>query len=173
MYVVYLRNEGLAPSTIHAYISAIGYVHRISGHPDPSSATLMSKALMGAKRSQAHSQNKQLLPVTKVVLKRVVKAIPFVVDCQYQAKMYHAIFLLAYFACLHPGEIVVSTTGSHTLKFKQVQLRHQKHRDTYVITLTSYKHSKGHQANLVLNPDTRHTATCPVRALKSYIRCRG
>ncbi len=44
-FLAFLHSHGYAPTTIHTYISAIGYIHKFLGFPSPSTQLLTRKTL--------------------------------------------------------------------------------------------------------------------------------
>jgi len=47
LFIAHLYCRGYASSTVLTYISAIGYVHRLAGHPDPTESHLIKTTLKG------------------------------------------------------------------------------------------------------------------------------
>ena len=113
-----------------------------------------------------------LLPIAKKELHELLREIPFNSENIYQIKMYKALFLFAFHACLRAGEVVISNKKSHTLQLDQLHRNITSHNDNYIITFRSYKHSRGNETSIELNKSGKKS-TCPVRALDTFLKLRG
>ena len=79
---------------------------------------------------------------------------------------FRAIFSLAFFAMLRPGEVLVGRDPNHTIRLGHLVMQ----RDRLSITLPSSKTSSiPFHTVLVARPDL---SSCPVRALRDYLRVR-
>ena len=82
----------------------------------------------------------------------------------YTLSMVKAMFSLAYFGFLRPGEICKSP---HTLQLSQVQVFSAK----LVIEFSTFKNSRGKPIYLTI--PRKFDFYCPVHALSRFLRCRG
>ena len=69
LFFAYLHARKLAPSSIKSYLSAIGYVHKMKGLPDPTKAFLIEK-LLTALGGQVSSDIR--VPISRPVLHELV-----------------------------------------------------------------------------------------------------
>ena len=90
-------------ATIASHASAFSFIHQFFDKPDPTSSFFVRKFLKGA-RTVASSADARL-PITKVLLRRIIEAIPIVISNSTQQKLFRAIFLLAFAAFLRMGVI--------------------------------------------------------------------
>ena len=93
LFIAHLQSLGLKYSTIRNYTPAIVFVHKISGHVDPTTDQRVSKVLQGVRSLQTKA-SKSLLPITKPILQSLVDAIPFCSTVAYNRTMLKAIFLM-------------------------------------------------------------------------------
>ncbi len=175
LFIAHLHKIPYRHSTILTYMSAISYVHKLQGLPDPTSTFLVSKVLLGVKNST--SPPDRLLPITKPLLHRIIQYIPYVTQDHYLRTMYKATFLLMYYACLRVGEVSKSSHTDNILLLNQVTPNISSSHvltcppSSYSIAFTSYKHSQGKTPTLSLS-QTPNKLYCPVHALFLYLRKR-
>lgn len=172
LFITHLHTLPLRSSTIRNYLSAISYVLRILGKPDPTTSFLVNKTVKGISKIP-QKRRLPLLPITKSILLKLLGAIPFCVSSIYTRRMYTALFLITFFACLRAGEIVHSNKKSHTLQMHQLQSIKSKtsNKNSYQIKFASFKHSTNMLPVVILSPVKG--ALCPVTALKKYLNVRG
>ena len=168
LFIAHLQSLGLKYSTIRNYTSAIAFVHRISGHADPTADQRVSKVLQGVCNLETKA-SKSLLPITKPILHSLVDAIPFCSAVVYNRTMFKAIFLVCFYACLWVGEIVVTPNANHTLSLEQLTRTSQG----YSIKFNSYKHSNSASELPSFNLSPTNTQYCPVSSLDKYLAQRG
>lgn len=168
LYITHLHQKGLSYKTIVTYTSSISFVHKLYGKSDPTAAFIVTKTLHGLKNRLTHTPSRQLSPITKGILQQLVAILPSILTCDYNQKLWTAVFSLSYHACLRAGEAVQSTSKEHTLHYSQLSITpsHVK------ITFKTYKHSSHRTPTILLQKDTQHNS-CPVRTLQEYLRLRG
>ena len=72
LFISFLCAKGLAPATISSYLSAIAYVHKITGHYDPTKSFLVEKPLVAlGRRSQANVR----MPISRSLFYELVRAL--------------------------------------------------------------------------------------------------
>ena len=160
---------------MRGYMSAIAYKHNIKSLPDPTDCKSVKMAIQGVANTEPYSTN-SLKPIDKVLLHRMVGAIPFCTVDFYERKLIKALFLLTYYACLRAGEIVESVKSSHTLHYSQ--LVHVK--EGLGIKFLTYKHSRSgrNKDSVDMIPlyivsrvsDSEH---CPLMAMGEFTNIRG
>ena len=163
-FLVSIFREGKKPSTVRAYLSAIGWSHKIRDLPDPSRSFMLQKVLAGM--ANASPAEKRVEPLTWPRLRKVITILPGKVPL-YQAIMLKAAFLLAYYASLRVSEFAKSASLAHTIKLDQVAVG----KSELTLTLLSFKHSK-RPAKITIQADPKREDVCPVRALKNYLAIR-
>ena len=154
--MAYLHSKRYAPATIASYISAICFVFKWLGYPDPSSSFIVKK-LLGA----THSLNNQAdirLPITKPILHRLLAALSFVCTIRYDNIMYAAAFLLAFYAFLRIGEMTVKsrTTAYSCIQFSDVSLTS----DGMLLSVVRFKSSKSQGPQFIHVAKVSKSAQC-------------
>ena len=81
LFVAYLHDSGKAPKTISTYLSALGYIHKITGLSDPTTSFIVSKLMAGAYRSRLSFDLR--LPITITILDQLVDALNHTVPTLY------------------------------------------------------------------------------------------
>lgn len=107
MFIACCFERGYSPATISTYISGISFVHKIRDWPDPTEQFIVKKLVEGCRRSRPRRD--QRAPITLPVLTKVVAALPAVCYSNYEAKLFTAAYLLAYYGMLRVSEIVFTT----------------------------------------------------------------
>ena len=167
LFLVHLSNSKISHSTIRTYLSAISFVHKLHNTTDPTAAFIISKTLQGIKNT-TQPQTDQRLPITKDILDKLLHALPYATSTHSDHILWHAIFLLAYHACLRAGELTLSKNPANVISFSQVSTT----TDTIQIQFLHYKHSRGHTPMLSVRAQPL-ISFCPVHALQQYLSIRG
>ncbi|XP_069167808.1 uncharacterized protein [Procambarus clarkii] len=162
-----LLSRGLAFRSLSAYLAAIAYMFKLHGREDPTRQFLVTQLLNGV-RNKAQRLPARRLPVTRRLLHRLLGALRGVCCSTCEKTCYRALFSLAFYACLRPGEVTYTGKGQHTLRLEQLTLSWTG----IDILFASYKHSAGRTPTLTLSADP-YSKYCPVRAMANYIRQRG
>ena len=167
MFVAHLHGRGLKYTTIRAYLSAISKFHKPRNLPDHTQSHLVTQALLGIKNLKQDTGEK-LLPITKVILHKLVDNIRFLTSCDFTRCLVKALFLTMFHLCLRVSEVAVCSDNKHSLDIQQV-----KELDGgFEIQFISYKHSADSKPKVLLQPQ-KQTNYCPVVALREYIKVRG
>ena len=174
LFLIHLANTGISHATIRTYLSAISFVHKLQGSPDPSAAFIVTKTLQGIKNTQQAStshpryKSSQRLPITKSILDQLLLALPYATPTHQEYILWRAIFLLAYHACLRAGELTLSTNPANVITLAQINItaHHIK------IQFNHYKHSQGQTPLITLGAQPQ-SLSCPVKAIQQYLNIRG
>ena len=168
LYVAYLSNTANADS-IKSSLAAIAWLHKLKDLPDPTKAFSITRTLKGLEKlGPAHTH--KFKPVRYRYLLNFLTVLPGITSTEYEAVLFKAVFLLAYYACLRPGEYANSNGLTHTLKVENLEVYPWSSSYKLMITLPSYKHSKGSES-FCLEP-TGDTKVCPVEAIIAFLRRR-
>ena len=109
LFISYLSARQLAPSTITSYISAISYVHKLKGFPDPTTSFLIRKLLTAVSRCRKSDIR---LPISRPVLHELVRSLRFTNSSAFQQTLYRAMFLLASYGFFRIGELATKSARS-------------------------------------------------------------
>ena len=147
-----------------SHCSAIAYGHRIRGLPDPTADFRVRKILAGARRLRPSWDSRTALTVPE--LDRISQAVGHIGLPRVDVAAYRAVFALAFFAMLRPGEVMLGGEPRHTIRMRHVVLQP----DRLSLTLPSSKTSSSpFHTELVARPDL---ISCPVGAVREYLRLR-
>ena len=166
LFLSYLHIKGLAPATITTYLSAIGYVHKAYGVYDPTSRFLVQKVLSSINKLQGCKDSR--LPITLVVLHKLVDSIDKMSFPLYQSHLLKAMFLFAFYGLFRVGEITVQKSGEISLF-----LRHLTILDNCVqVQITNFKNNKTSKPfDIVIHK--QGGPYCPFITLLKYLSVRG
>ena len=95
LYSYFFNAKGNAPALISSYISALGYVHKIRGLSDPSTAFIVRCLLRSIHKSGRKGDTR--LPITEPILLELVKSLTRVTYSYYDQVMFRSMFLLAFY----------------------------------------------------------------------------
>ena len=166
-YGVWLADRGYKPTTVATRLAAVGWWSNLRGYGDPSKEFLVRRMLKGLRKGGP--PKKQATPIRYGLLKRLVKSLPDFLP-PYEAVMYKAVFLLAYFASLRISEYTGPARNGHCLRLKDVGFQVVEGTRGLVLVFKSYKASK-RPAKLFV-PQAADPVCCPVSAIEQYLRVR-
>ena len=167
VFVAYLHDEGYAPASIVSYVSAIAYVHKLLGLPDPTSANIVQKLIAGA--TKVYSPKPSRLPITIIILHRIILGIDEIVQVHYHKILLKAMFTTAFFGLMRIGEVTMSKHKSVPLLLDQLQLNI----DQAVINITHFKHNKSNKPVPIPLQRQDNYQICPVYNISQYLLLRG
>ena len=106
-FVAWLSLQKFAPSTILTYVVAVGFYHKLQGWDDPSNNFLVSKLLEGCRRLRPLSDAR--LPMSIPILVQITQSLPAVCTSTFEACLFKAIFVCAFFGFMRVGELVANS----------------------------------------------------------------
>lgn len=168
-YITYLSINRYAPSTVHTYLSAINYVHRLCGGENLSEDFVNRKLLEGVDKSKVHSQKR--LAITYSILEGIFDSLQYVIDNPYNVSLYKALFIFMYYSCARVGEVATSNNVTkNTLTYCSIRFDPSLSK-VYVI-FQNFKHNSANQKHTIPIRSTG-TKLCPVGNLQAYLTLRG
>ncbi len=139
-FIVAQVNLGLSGKTITSQLSAVAFIHKLSGFPDPTWHFVIKNLLVGA--AKINSTTDTRLPILKPLLNKLVCSAPYVSDSSYKTCMLKAMYLLAFHAFLRPSEFTShNRSNPHVLSTSNLKL--------------VYNRSKYPQSPLFVFPDSQ------------------
>lgn len=168
-YVVALHNQGLAASSVSSRLSAVAFIHKLLSINDPTKSFLVQRALQGLKHISGSWDTR--LPITVHILQRLIQTLPRVTSSHYDLALYSAMFSLCFHAFLRVGEVTFTHKHSqhHILCFGALTFKSDQ---SFVISMSSYKHSHGRTHRITIHPSPGSSA-CPVETMHRYLSIRG
>ena len=166
-YVAYLHRENYAPSSIVSYVSAIGYIHRISGFKDPTTTVIIQKLIAGSTRLGPRFDLR--LPITIILLDQLSQSADKVISCYYHRILLKAMFCVAFFGLMRLGELTVSQHGQVLLQLQQLTMSNDK----AIVNISHFKHNKSLKPVDIPMEKQDSENVCPVFNLAKYLQVRG
>lgn len=173
LFIAFLFSRHYAPSTVHTYISAIGYSHKLLGFSDPSKIFYISQMLKGYSKIGFRLDSR--LPISLPILHRLISSAPQLPGSPYQICQFQAMCSLAFFAFLKVGEMSISSNpkAAPPLQLSQLsKLLNAKGKiEAFKVSIQNFKHSYNQAPfSLIIY---RQQSFCPVQLLLNYIVLRG
>ena len=162
LYLASLQQKGLASSTIISKLSALNYFQKLSGYQDVTSHFLVSKYITGLNKLNPSSDTRN--PISVQALKDLYISLSNMSSSIYYKSLYQAMYSLAFFAFLRPGEI---TSSPNNLQFHQVALSNL----SLSVTFIKFKHHSGPPVTILVS--SQKTVPCPVTSMAKYLSIRG
>lgn len=170
MFISYCFETGYSPSTISTYISGLSYFHKLHNWYDPSELFVIKKLLEGCHRSRKRVDNRA--PITPLMLRAICLSVPIMCYNDYEAALFNAAYLLAYFGLLRVSELVFTT---HQHSGRALQFSDITFNDNNTAVTISIRQSKTNQAGpptVLRIPCESDPAVCPVCSLSAFCAIR-
>ncbi|XP_072178201.1 integrase/recombinase xerD homolog [Diadema setosum] len=171
-FIAFLSIRGKATSTISLHVAALSYMHKMHGWADPTDHFVIKKLQEGSRRDKKKGDDRR--PITQDLLKRMIPIVRLVCKSQYEAIMFRAAFLLAFFGFLRVGEFTAQQ--KHEITDKALI------RDDIQITqtpgqfmLVRIRHSKTDQygqATTLRIGENENKEICPVSNMTAFLQLR-
>ena len=167
LFVSYLHSEGYSPASIIAHTSSIGYIHRLTGLPNPVSATIIQKLLAGVTKVSPPTPPR--LPITIGILVALIRGVDQIVTHHYHKALLKAMLTVGFFGLMRIGELTRSKEKVVPLTISQVT-----YSASYIsISITHFKHNQKLRPIEVPLQIQSLPEICPVRHLSYYLSLRG
>ena len=170
LFVSYLHACQLAPTTVTSYLSAISYVHKLQGLPDPTKTFVIQKLLTAVNRSRSADIR---LPITRSILHQLLGSLQHTNSSASQRTTLSAMFLVAFYGFFRVGELTTKTRASfsNVLQYSNVSF-HMNYADIYgvKITLPRFKHNTHNRPHDIIIDCEDSLPFCPVKSLLAYRR---
>ena len=158
-------DKGAAAATLASLASAVSYGHKIRALPDPTSDFRIRQLLAGARRLRP-SKDKRVA-ITLAELGKMCSSLQHANLSPLERSAFRAIFSLAFFALLRPGEVVQNGRQEHYIRLGGVRVENEQ---LFVTIPTSKTSSTPVTIELEARPDLPE---CPVAAIRSDLELRG
>ena len=167
MFVAYLHKEGYSPSSIISYTSALGYIHRLRGDIDSTTSAIVQKLIAGAVKVTPPAPPR--LPITLVILHRLLQAVDTHINHYYHRPLLRAMFIISFYGLMRMGEVTMAKDGLVPLQMNQLQILPDK----LIISITHFKYNSKLTPVDIIFPRHQDPLLCPVVQLSSYLLLRG
>ena len=143
LFVAYLFERGYAASTVNTYMSALGYIHKLAGHADPSKVFYISQMLKGYVKLGSRLDTR--LPITLPILHRIIAVAGQFLASRHDICLFQAMCSSAFHAFLRVGEMTIPRSGGTQTNLSLSQLTKlvasSGQAVSIKITFLNYKHN--------------------------------
>ena len=161
-------SQKLSPNTIRTYLAAIAFYHKLINENNPCAVPFIKDLVKALSKLGPH-KSRLRKPIKFKLLKKLLNHLTTTMP-GYNSILFKAALSVQFHGCMRAGEVVVSSSDKHTIKLKQVSVRH----NCLIITLKSYKHKNNTRERILLKKLPKKLAKfCPVRLVKQYIHIRS
>jgi len=169
--VAHLHNTKLKASTIRSVVSAITFKYQSKSLTPPTGTFKVSKLLAAYDRTDPKKKPRK--PITKSILHSIIKVAPQVIQNKYQLMLYRSLFSIMYAALLRVGEVSDTKKSKHNLRFHHIGVRGTAPSTYLLISMKSFKFSKGTSKRMSLQQNILDPSICPVRLISKFITRRA
>ncbi|XP_062572696.1 uncharacterized protein LOC134234642 [Saccostrea cucullata] len=172
LFVAHCYQKGFAASTTSTVVSSLSFIFQHGNYSDITQHFIIRKMLQGYRKSKPTSDPR--LPITPVVLRKLIQALDFTTSSDFMKSLLRAMFTLPFCAFLRVGEITkTNTTTQHFLLFGNVTVGSDSPQNRFIdINIPHFKHSKANNTTLRLKQNTKDPLVCPYKALLHYLNLR-
>ncbi len=169
LFISFLSKNGYAPSTINSYMAALSFVHKVNGWQNSTETFLVKKLKEGCRRNKRKSDGR--LPITPELLGHLAKVLPSICKSLYEAQLFKAAFLLAFFGFLRVGEISRTNNQQDTSRLISINDVSISNSSLNLRIRYSKTDQCGNSFCLQIEGST-NVEMCPVTALSIYLKAR-
>ncbi|MBV2113375.1 MAG: tyrosine-type recombinase/integrase [Candidatus Thiodiazotropha sp. (ex Ctena orbiculata)] len=168
-FISFCFQQGLSPSSVTTYISAISFVHKLRNMQDPAGSFVICKLLEGFKRLKSRKDIRA--PITEDILIKIFHALPHICYNQYELYLFRAVFSIAYYGLFRVGELVFTNhrQSGHPLQYNDIGIASGCLTVHIGISKTN-QYGKPIYINI---PSIQNKFICPVVAVQQYLQFRG
>lgn len=159
LYLVDLLRRGLKISTAERRLSALAHYHR-QEHHDFSGARKEARELLEVAKRFRQEQPRQMRPLTVAQLRRIARQLRR--DGSPRALRDRAVLVLGLGSALRRGSLAALELSDIEFQTKGVLVRIRRE-----------KNDQTGRGRLIGLPKGHNADTCPVRALRDWLSCRG
>lgn len=171
LFISYCFDQGYAPTTIVTYMSGISFYHKIHNWEDPTDVFIVKKLLEGCKRMRRRTDVRA--PINDTVLKRICFVLPTICFSMYEAALFKAAYLLAYFGLLRVSEIVFTNLTQANRPLLKSDIRIEKGLTALLVSIRISKTNQtGPTTTLRIPAAADNSNFCCVTAVKNYLTLR-
>jgi len=153
VYLAHLAEQGRAVASIGRALVAISQAHRMSGHPSPRGAAVVTETMRGIRRTLGVAQRAKA-PVLVEQLRAILEALPATT----QGDRDRALLALGFAGAFRRGELVALDVADLAWT-----------RDGLEVTVRRSKTDQEGAGRKVGIPYGGHPSTCPVRAVRAWL----
>ena len=168
LFIAYCYENSLAPRSIRTYVSGINYYQKLMGGQDLENVFVIKKILEGCLRSRPNLPD-QRRPITKPILLAICNQLPLVCYNGYEATLFKAAFLLAYYGLFRVSELILSQNKSACIVQSNISIENQNSK-LRIQLINSKNNQRGRQISILIPKEC--DSTCPVDAVRRFMAVR-
>ena len=107
-FIAFMSYSDLSFSTASTYLAGLAFKQKIEGFQDPLDSFVVKKMLAGFRRINPTNHDLRL-PITGDILKKIISSLPFITSSNFETKLMHAAFTLAFHGFLRIGEVAANS----------------------------------------------------------------
>lgn len=170
-FITFLHEGGLTGGTITTYLSAISFICKLIGCPDPSTSFACKKLLGAVRKTDGDPDSR--LPITPPILEKLIACLPTLGLSPFGVLVMTAAYTLAFHGFLRISEFTESPDNKHNIKVNHVcWQKDQLGRDVLQVSIMSFKNKGNRGAVTLLVGGSANLAICPVLACSRYLSVR-
>ncbi|XP_060089026.1 integrase/recombinase xerD homolog [Heteronotia binoei] len=170
-FSVYQKQKGLGLKTIRGQLAALAFISKAQGFVDSTADFRIRKMLEGWSRERGPRVDDRQ-PISPSVLKGLFGSWPAICSSTFEAALFHAASLVAFFGALRISELVMQSKTDFSMwalqagdvKIDQGQV---------VLTIRRSKTDQWRKGSVITLGQCTVHELCPVRAVRCYVRFRG
>ena len=168
-FIAFCHSKGLKHTSISSKISALNYINKLYGHHKAAKQFVVQKMLKGCKKFSNSTDSRK--PITRSILKNILKVIPEIIKTKVNVYLYSAMFLLAFYALLRVSEITQTRSSDHAILHQGLTI-HTRQGQADRVTLV-LRHSKQSSTPTPIHLNSvKNSAFCPVKSLVNFLTVR-
>ena len=151
-------------------MSGISFQHKVNDLYDPTKSFVVKKLLEGCKR--VRRLNDIRAPITTTVLGTIISILPEICISPYEAQLFRAAYLLAYFGLMRVSELVY-TNALHAIRplfYSDITITSGA--KAMLISIRVSKTNQRGPAITIRIPGLCNNDLCPVKAMQNFLKLR-
>lgn len=170
-FIAYLSWRGYAGSTIATYTQGISFFLKSQGLTDLVDNFIIRRLVDGCRRK--HARRDTRCPITLSILQSLLAALPHICASDYDAQMFKAAFMLAFFAFLRISEFTSSRNEEIALHGDDVSFHYSRGKKFLHVHIRKSKTDQMAKGTVIRLPEGGSIDLCPVRAISNYMKVRS
>ena len=121
-FIGFMSAKGLSDATARTYNAGMSYKLKLQNYPDETQNFIVKKLLEGYKRSSKCKDTR--FPITLDILHKIINALPNICTTVYEAKLFAAAYIVAFFGFFRVGEFTAIKENNlgHAIQHQDVTL---------------------------------------------------
>ena len=170
LFISFCFEMGYSPSTITTFISGVSFYHKIHQREDPTDAFIIRKLIEGCKRLRKRQDIRA--PITESILTKICQILPNICFSFYEACLFRAAFLLAYYGLLRVSEIVFTNKVQADRPLLASDIQTEGGSKALLVSIRVSKTNQSGPPTILRIPVGKNHNLCCVSAIQRYLSLR-